>query len=65
MIKLYSKSAMSFQKENIRMSLDSHLSHLTEKHEALDTIINQERQRPNPDNLKLTELKKQKLKLKH
>ena len=43
------------------MSLDSHLSTLTEKHQALDSTINQERQRPNPDNIKLSELKKQKL----
>lgn len=55
---------MSFQKEKISMSLNSHLSTLAEKHQALDLIISQERQRPKPDNLKLSELKKQKLKIK-
>ena len=46
------------------MNLESHLDALTQKHVALKHNIDEERQRPNPDNLKLSELKRQKLKVK-
>jgi hypothetical protein len=42
----------------------AHISALEAKHSALDQRITAESQRPHPDEMVLTELKKQKLKLK-
>lgn len=46
------------------MSMDGHLFSLEAKHTNLEKAIGDEIQRPNPDNLRLTRLKRQKLKLK-
>ncbi|SLN35756.1 DUF465 domain-containing protein [Oceanibacterium hippocampi] len=46
------------------MSLVDHLRQLNEKHRSLDERIEQEVHRPSPDNIKLTDLKRKKLKLK-
>ncbi len=46
------------------MAVESHISELSEKHKAIEEIIAKERSRPSIDNVKLTELKRQKLKLK-
>ena len=46
------------------MSLDSHISELRRKHEALDHRIEKESQRPGTDELSLTALKREKLHLK-
>lgn len=42
----------------------SHTSALTQKHAGLDAKIHAELQRPTPDQTRLTELKRQKLKIK-
>ena len=46
------------------MNQEAHVAALTQKHAALEEVIAEENQRPNPDSLKLTELKRQKLRLK-
>ncbi len=46
------------------MNLPAQVTGLIEKHAALDDIITEESGRPRPDFLKITELKRQKLKLK-
>jgi len=46
------------------MSLDAHLSELSEKHRELDRRIEQEEARPGSDDVSLHELKKEKLALK-
>jgi hypothetical protein len=46
------------------MPLDAHLVELSEKHRALDRKIEEELARPTSDDLKLAELKRQKLRLK-
>ena len=46
------------------MALDAHLAELTEKHSALDRKILEETGRPLADTLKITELKRQKLRIK-
>jgi hypothetical protein len=46
------------------MPLDAHLVELSEKHRALDRKIEEEMARPTSDDLKLAELKRQKLRLK-
>lgn len=46
------------------MSLDSHLSQLREKHEALSRRIEEEQKAPGSDDLRITALKRQKLQLK-
>lgn len=43
---------------------NAHESALEAKHASLDAKIDAEMQRPSPDNIKLAELKKQKLKIK-
>ncbi|PCI50536.1 MAG: hypothetical protein COB49_03540 [Alphaproteobacteria bacterium] len=46
------------------MHLESHLATLSEKHQKLDNIIQQEEHRPSPNSVILHGLKKEKLKLK-
>jgi hypothetical protein len=46
------------------MALDAHLVELSEKHRALDKKIEEELARPMSDDLKIAELKRQKLRLK-
>jgi hypothetical protein len=46
------------------MALDAHLVELSEKHRALDRKIEEELARPTTDNLRIAELKRQKLRLK-
>lgn len=46
------------------MALDAHLVELTEKHRTLERLIREESARPATDSLKITELKRQKLRLK-
>lgn len=45
------------------MALDAHLSELSEKHRLLDRKIEEELARPTADDLKIAELKRQKLRL--
>jgi hypothetical protein len=45
------------------MALDAHLVELSEKHRLLDRKIEEELARPTTDDLKITELKRQKLRL--
>jgi hypothetical protein len=46
------------------MALDAHLVELSERHRALDRKIAEEMARPTADDLKIQELKRQKLRLK-
>ena len=46
------------------MNLEAHLNELTEKHSLLETEIETEMMSPSSDSLKITELKRRKLKLK-
>jgi hypothetical protein len=46
------------------MALDAHLVELSEKHRALDRKIEEEQARPTADDLKIADLKRQKLRLK-
>lgn len=46
------------------MALDAHLAELSQKHRALDQKIEEEQGRPMADELKIAELKRQKLRLK-
>lgn len=46
------------------MRLDGHLGKLREKHADIEKEIEQEGHRPIPDSIRITELKRQKLKLK-
>ncbi len=46
------------------MAVEAHITELRHKHKTLDTRIEKERSRPLVDNVKLTELKRQKLQLK-
>ncbi len=46
------------------MALSAHLQELTNKHENLDRTIQKEFKRPAPDTLKLSQLKKEKLRIK-
>jgi hypothetical protein len=52
------------QGENAPMSIESHLSELARKHEALEREIEAERTHPGGDSLRLAELKRRKLSLK-
>jgi hypothetical protein len=52
------------QKWRSDMALDAHLVELSEKHRALDRKIEEELARPTADDLKVAELKRQKLRLK-
>lgn len=44
--------------------IQKHLEALKAKHTELDTLIEEERVRPHPDDIKINEYKKQKLKVK-
>ncbi|MEE9590754.1 MAG: DUF465 domain-containing protein [Hyphomicrobiaceae bacterium] len=46
------------------MAVEAHLSELTDKHRQLDRRIEEEMSRPYADDLKIQELKRQKLRLK-
>ncbi|MBM9593317.1 YdcH family protein [Roseitranquillus sediminis] len=46
------------------MALSSHLQELRKKHESLSHMVEQEQRSPSSDDLRITELKKQKLRLK-
>jgi hypothetical protein len=46
------------------MALDAHLVELSERHRALDRMIEEEQVRPTADPLKIAEWKRQKLRLK-
>lgn len=46
------------------MAVESHLAELVEKHRALERFIEEEMARPYADDLKVSELKKRKLRLK-
>jgi hypothetical protein len=46
------------------MALDAHIAELSEKHRALDRKIEEELARPTADDLKIAEMKRQKLRLK-
>lgn len=46
------------------MALDAHLVELTEKHRALEEKIEAEMSRPLADQMKIAEMKKEKLRLK-
>ncbi len=46
------------------MALDAHLAELSERHRILDRKIEEELARPIADDLKIAELKRQKLRLK-
>ena len=46
------------------MTIASHLQELRKKHETLSTMVEKAQRSPGSDDLKLGELKKQKLKLK-
>lgn len=46
------------------MSLDDHLETLRQKHASLEAAIEEENQRPHPDEIKLHELKREKLRIK-
>jgi hypothetical protein len=46
------------------MGLESHILELSDKHRKIDDDIHEERLRPYPDDLRVVELKKRKLRLK-
>jgi hypothetical protein len=46
------------------MAVSAHLEELSQKHRALERKIEEEMARPGADTLKITELKRQKLKIK-
>ena len=46
------------------MALDAHLAELTEKHGALEKLIAEETGRPLADTLRITQLKREKLRIK-
>jgi len=46
------------------MSIEAHLDELIEKHHVLEAEIDTEMERPLADTLKITELKRQKLRIK-
>lgn len=46
------------------MSIEAHLAELSDKHHALEAEIDLEMERPLADTLKITELKRQKLRIK-
>ncbi|MDJ0970817.1 MAG: DUF465 domain-containing protein [Kiloniellales bacterium] len=46
------------------MSMDDHVRALRAKHAALEQEIDEENQRPHPDDLHLAELKREKLRIK-
>ena len=46
------------------MSLDERIDNLKSKHQALEAAIEDENNRPHPDDLEIASLKKQKLRIK-
>ncbi len=46
------------------MSLETHVASLNQKHAEIEDVIAREELRPQPDTMRLMELKKQKLRLK-
>lgn len=46
------------------MSLDAHLSELKKKHQSLSAMIEREERSPGSDNLAVTRMKREKLRLK-
>jgi hypothetical protein len=46
------------------MAMESHLSELNEKHKHLDCVISEALQHPSVDTLQVTELKREKLRIK-
>ena len=52
------------QNKEAKMSIEKHLAALEAKHAALDVALEEEGARPLPDQTKISELKKQKLKIK-
>jgi hypothetical protein len=46
------------------MAVDAHIEELSGKHRALDKLIQEESAKPSSDDIKITELKRQKLLLK-
>ena len=46
------------------MALEAHIAELSEKHKALERKLEEELARPSVDTLKMSELKREKLKLK-
>ena len=46
------------------MSLDERIDDLKSKHQALETAIEDENSRPQPDDIEIANLKKQKLRIK-
>lgn len=46
------------------MGARAEVSTLTEQHASLDAVISEESQRPNPDFIRISELKREKLRLK-
>jgi hypothetical protein len=46
------------------MNLDPHVEQLKQKHAHLESAIEEEAHRPHPDDLRLTDLKRQKLRIK-
>lgn len=55
---------MLTKKGELRMSMETHVNALTTKHATLDEIIHEEMHRPSPDHVKISELKRQKLRIK-
>ena len=50
--------------EGYAMSLDERIDDLKSKHQALESAIEDENNRPHPDDLEIASLKKQKLRIK-
>ena len=46
------------------MTMNAHLQELRKKHESLSLLVEREQRSPSSDGLRITELKKQKLRLK-
>jgi hypothetical protein len=46
------------------MTVESHLAELSEKHRELDSFISEAQQHPSSDDLKVAELKREKLRIK-
>jgi hypothetical protein len=55
---------MDSPKGELLMSVETHVSSLARKHADLDRLVEQETARPIPNTLRLTELKREKLKIK-
>jgi hypothetical protein len=51
-------------KWRVKMALSSHLAELSEKHRSLERQIEEELSRPGADDLEISKLKKEKLKIK-